>query len=143
MRKTLRRGKSSISKASSYTEIGEFWDEHDLSYWSKTRRVKLNFPTFFVDTKNISLRVFDLILGKSDSRGRLLDFDVRFDLFKPVLGFLDAVYLETKMMKPLKSRIALMRAIGVLLPLTLYLTSSCSVGLLLIVSRPHKYSTIH
>ena len=30
--------KSSISKAESYEEIGEFWDNHDLSeYWDKTR----------------------------------------------------------------------------------------------------------
>jgi hypothetical protein len=37
----MKKTKSSISKASSYTEMGEFWDEHDLSsYWSKTRRVK-------------------------------------------------------------------------------------------------------
>lgn len=27
-----------ISKARAYTEIGDFWDEHDLSdYWGKTR----------------------------------------------------------------------------------------------------------
>jgi len=39
----MKKSKSSISKASSYTEMGEFWDEHDLSsYWSKTRRVKFD-----------------------------------------------------------------------------------------------------
>jgi hypothetical protein len=27
----MKKGKSSISKARSYVEIGEFWDEHDLS----------------------------------------------------------------------------------------------------------------
>ena len=31
------RGKSSISKAQSYTDIGEFWDTHDLAdYWDQT-----------------------------------------------------------------------------------------------------------
>lgn len=37
----MRRRISSISKARSYPEIGEFWDDHDLSdVWGKTRKVK-------------------------------------------------------------------------------------------------------
>lgn len=33
----MSAGKSSISKARSYREIGEFWDEHDLGdYWDQT-----------------------------------------------------------------------------------------------------------
>ena len=37
----MKRDKSSISKARSYKEIGEFWDRHDLSeYWDQTRPVK-------------------------------------------------------------------------------------------------------
>src|SRR5262245_19362641 len=37
----MKKNTSSISKARSYAEIGEFWDEHDLSdYWGKTRKVK-------------------------------------------------------------------------------------------------------
>ncbi|HEX6387085.1 MAG TPA: CopG family antitoxin [Anaerolineae bacterium] len=32
---------SSISKAKSYREIGEFWDEHDLTdYWEQTESVE-------------------------------------------------------------------------------------------------------
>lgn len=39
----MRKGKSSISKARSYAEIGEFWDRQDLSkYWGKTRKVKFD-----------------------------------------------------------------------------------------------------
>jgi hypothetical protein len=39
----MKKGKSSISKAHSYSEIGEFWDKHDLSnYWSRTRKVKFD-----------------------------------------------------------------------------------------------------
>jgi hypothetical protein len=39
----MKKSKSSISKARSYAEIGEFWDEHDLSdFWKKTRRVKFD-----------------------------------------------------------------------------------------------------
>ena len=39
----MKKGRSSISKARSYGEIGEFWDEHSLSdYWGKTRKVKFD-----------------------------------------------------------------------------------------------------
>jgi hypothetical protein len=43
MAETNRRRETSISKASSYVEIGEFWNEHDLSdYWGKTIKVKID-----------------------------------------------------------------------------------------------------
>jgi hypothetical protein len=40
-RSSSRKGavsrKSSVSKARTYAEIGDFWEEHDLSdYWGKT-----------------------------------------------------------------------------------------------------------
>ena len=39
----MKKAKSSISKARSYSEIGEFWDENDSSdFWKKTRRVKFD-----------------------------------------------------------------------------------------------------
>ena len=34
----MKHNKSSISKKSSYQEIGEFWDTHDLSeFWEQTK----------------------------------------------------------------------------------------------------------
>lgn len=34
----MRKGRSSISKASSYEEIGAFWSEHDLTdFWDQTK----------------------------------------------------------------------------------------------------------
>lgn len=34
----MKKDKSSISKAGSYKDIGEFWDTHDLAdYWEKTQ----------------------------------------------------------------------------------------------------------
>ena len=34
----MRKSKSSLSNASSYREIGEFWDEHDVAeFWDKTK----------------------------------------------------------------------------------------------------------
>lgn len=38
----MSRSRSSISKARSYKEIGEFWDTHDLAdYWEQTQPVEL------------------------------------------------------------------------------------------------------
>ena len=37
----MSRSRSSISKARSYKEIGEFWDTHDLTeYWEQTQPVE-------------------------------------------------------------------------------------------------------
>lgn len=37
----MAENKSSVSKASSYQEIGEYWDAHDLDeVWDKTEEVK-------------------------------------------------------------------------------------------------------
>ncbi|MBM3120394.1 MAG: hypothetical protein FJ006_12785, partial [Chloroflexi bacterium] len=37
----MHDGRSSISKARSYKEIGEFWDTHDLAdYWEQTHPVE-------------------------------------------------------------------------------------------------------
>src|SRR5438309_5021877 len=39
----MTEDRSSISKARSYAEIGEFWNEHDLSdFWKKTKKVKFD-----------------------------------------------------------------------------------------------------
>ncbi|MDD5434049.1 MAG: CopG family antitoxin [Nitrospira sp.] len=36
----MRKHKTSVSEATSYKEIGEFWDTHDLSeFWDKTKEV--------------------------------------------------------------------------------------------------------
>lgn len=40
----MNRNESSISKARSYREIGEFWDTHDLAeYWEHTEPIELEF----------------------------------------------------------------------------------------------------
>ena len=37
----MRESKTSISGASSYVEIGEYWDTHDLNdYWEQTKPVE-------------------------------------------------------------------------------------------------------
>lgn len=38
----MPKNKSSLSKATSYFEIGEFWDTHDVAdYWDKTEVVDM------------------------------------------------------------------------------------------------------
>jgi hypothetical protein len=55
--------KTSISKSCSYTEVGEFWDEQDLSdYWSNTRKVKFDFvlepeATYFPISKDLAKKI--------------------------------------------------------------------------------------
>ena len=39
----MRKSKSSISKARSYVEMGEFWDQHDFSdFWGESKKVKFD-----------------------------------------------------------------------------------------------------
>jgi hypothetical protein len=59
----MKKSKSSISKARSYAEIGEFWDEHDLTnYWDKTRKVKFDVvlepeATYYPVSKDLSEKI--------------------------------------------------------------------------------------
>lgn len=49
-----KESRSSISKAKSSLEIGEFWDTHDLTdYWDKTRPAQ-----FEVDMQSEATRVY-------------------------------------------------------------------------------------
>ena len=59
----MKKDKSSISKASSYSKIGEFWDEHDLNdFWKKTRKVKFQVvlepeATYYPVEKDLSEKI--------------------------------------------------------------------------------------
>ena len=59
----MKKNRTSISKARSYAEIGEFWDEHDLSdFWRKTRRVKFDVEiqsevTYYAIEKGLSEKI--------------------------------------------------------------------------------------
>jgi hypothetical protein len=40
----MSKGRSTVSKAKSYKEIGDFWDAHDLSdFWDQTKKVDLKW----------------------------------------------------------------------------------------------------
>lgn len=56
----MKKNKSSISNAETYKEIGEFWDEHDLSdFWDKIEPVEFEVEiesqtTYFPIETNLS-----------------------------------------------------------------------------------------
>jgi len=67
----MSKNKTSISKKSSYQEIGEFWDTHDLSdFWKQTKPAK-----FEVDIQTqriyypIDSKLSDNILELARKRG--------------------------------------------------------------------------
>lgn len=57
----MSKYKSSISQATSYKEIGEFWDTHDVSdFWNKTKEV-----SFEVDIESeVTYYAVDKILSE-------------------------------------------------------------------------------
>ncbi|MBI5191978.1 MAG: hypothetical protein HZA08_00885 [Nitrospirae bacterium] len=57
----MRKHKTSLSEATSYREIGEFWDTHDLSeFWDKTKEA-----SFEVDIESeVTYYAVDKILSE-------------------------------------------------------------------------------
>jgi hypothetical protein len=59
----MKKVKSSVSKAKSYNEIGEFWDTHDLAnYWTKTKTTRFDVDiqseiTYYSIDKKLSERL--------------------------------------------------------------------------------------
>jgi len=59
----MRKSKSSISKARSYVEMGEFWDQHDFSdFWGKSKKVKFDLvlepeATYYPVEKRLSEKI--------------------------------------------------------------------------------------
>lgn len=79
----MKKGKSSISKASSYEEIGEFWSTRDLAdYWSETEpaefevNIQSEITYFAVDTK-LSERIRSLAKKRGISADTLLNLWVQ------------------------------------------------------------------
>jgi hypothetical protein len=59
----MKKRRSSISNARTYAEIGEFWDEHDMSdFWKKTKKVKFDVvlepeATYYPVEKGLSEKI--------------------------------------------------------------------------------------
>jgi len=59
----VKKLKSSISKARSYAQLGEYWDKHDLSdMWGKTKKMKFEVvaepeATYYPIERDLSARI--------------------------------------------------------------------------------------
>ena len=79
LRNDMRKSKSSISNATSYEEIGEFWDSHDLGdYWDRTKPVEFDIDissevTYYPVEADLSERIANIAKRKSVSAETLLN----------------------------------------------------------------------
>ena len=79
LRNDMRKSKSSISNATSYEEIGEFWDSHDLSdYWDRTKPVEFDIDissevTYYPVEADLSERIASIAKRKGISAETLLN----------------------------------------------------------------------
>ncbi|MEA1864446.1 MAG: CopG family antitoxin [Euryarchaeota archaeon] len=77
------RGKSSISKAQSYTDIGKFWDTRDLAdYWDQTEPAEfevdvLSEMTYYALDRELSEEVRSLARKRGVSADTLLNLWVQ------------------------------------------------------------------
>jgi hypothetical protein len=75
----MKKNKSSLSKARSYAQIGEYWDQHDLSdVWGKTRKVKFEVvaepeATYYPVVRDLSEKI-QSVANREFHRIRLLIF---------------------------------------------------------------------
>jgi len=75
----MKKSRSSISKASSYAEIGEFWDEHDLGdFWKKTTKVRFDVvlepeATYYPVERNLSEKIQTVARKQGVSSGTLVN----------------------------------------------------------------------
>ena len=79
----MSEGKSSISKASSYEEMGEYWDEHDVGeIWEQTQEVEFEVDiqssiTYFPIESTLSKQLRKLAAQRGVSPETLLNLWVQ------------------------------------------------------------------
>lgn len=79
----MKKHKSSISKGTSYKEIGEFWDMHDLSnFWDKTKEssFKVNIEseiTYYAMDKILSEQIQSIALRRGITANTLVNLWVQ------------------------------------------------------------------
>jgi hypothetical protein len=75
----MKKNKSSISKAQSYAEIGEFWDKHDLSeFWDETRKAKFDVvlepeATYYPIGKDLAEKINSVARKEGVTSGTLVN----------------------------------------------------------------------
>lgn len=84
----MRKSRTSISKATSYKEIGEFWDSHNLAdYWDQTKPVHFDINieseiTYYPLADGLSLQIRRLAKRQGISPETLLNIWVQEKLQK-------------------------------------------------------------
>jgi len=84
----MNRNKSSLSKARSYREIGEFWDTHDLAdFWDRTKPTKFEVDiqsevTYYALDSKLSKKVRSIAKKRGVSPDTLLNLWVQEKLQK-------------------------------------------------------------
>ncbi len=79
----MNEDKNSISKAKSYSEIGEFWDTHDLSdFWSQTKEVEFEVDvnseiTYYALDKKLSEQIQSIAQKRGVSADTLINLWVQ------------------------------------------------------------------
>lgn len=75
----MKKNKTSISRARSYKEIGEFWNTHDLAdYWEKTETAEFEVDiqsevTYYAVDKELAAKVQALAKRRGVSADTLLN----------------------------------------------------------------------
>jgi hypothetical protein len=75
----MRKTKSSVSQSSSYKEIGDFWDKHDLSeYWDQTEEVEFEVDikseiTYYALDKTLSEQIQSIVRKRGVSADTLVN----------------------------------------------------------------------
>jgi len=84
----MSEGRSSISQAKSYKEIGEFWDTHDLAdYWDQTESVEFEVDirsetTYYALDKQLSQKLAKVAEERGVSTETLLNMWVQEKLLE-------------------------------------------------------------
>ena len=79
----MRNNRSSISKAASYKEIGEFWDAHDLTeFWQQTRKASFDVDiqseaVYYSLDKRLAERLQSLAMKRGISADTLVNLWVQ------------------------------------------------------------------
>jgi len=79
----MKKSKSSISKASSYRQIGEFWDTHDLAeYWDQTEPADFEVDiqselTYYAVDRELSESIRTIAKNRGVSANTLLNLWVQ------------------------------------------------------------------
>jgi len=88
----MSKGKSSISKAQSYEEIGEFWDTHDLAdYWDKAHPVEFEIDiqseiTYYPLDNDLSEKVRSIAKQQGVPPEILLKYWIQKELIQTEIG---------------------------------------------------------